>query len=214
MALTLTELAAICHGVKATQLASWVLPLNASMQRFGIESLRTRQMFLATVVEESGSLQRLDENMNYSAEALCRTWPTRFKSLAEAQPYHRQPIKIANKVYALRMGNGDEKSGDGYRYRGAGLIQLTGKANQAACAKYFGKRLEDMPAWLRTHEGACMSAAWYWSSRGCQDFAEHDDFDGVCDIVNIGKKTTKEGDAIGFLNRLAHLRRIKTILKA
>lgn len=213
MPITLNDLCAIIPGAKPTQLASWVLPLGAAMKRFDITSLRSRQMFLATVIEESGGLQRLEEGMNYSAEALCRTWPTRFKTLAQAQPYHRKPVAIANKIYALRMGNGDEASGDGWRHRGAGLIQLTGRANHAACAHYFGKKTADMPTWLRTIEGATLSAAWYWTSRGCQVFAEHDDFDGVCDIVNIGRKTTPEGDAIGFMNRLAHLRRIKTIIK-
>ena len=213
MAMTFDQLCKVMHNAKPTSLASWTLPLNAAMKRFGIESLLSRQMFLATVAEESGELQRLDENLTYSAAALCATWPSRFKNLAEAQPYHRNPVAIGNKVYANRMGNGDEKSGDGYRHRGAGLIQLTGKANQAACAKYFGKRVEDMPAWLRTFEGATLSAAWYWSTRGCQDFADHDDFDGVCDIVNIGRKTTAKGDAIGFIKRLEHLRRIKSIIK-
>jgi putative chitinase len=169
-------------------------------------------MFLATIAYESDDLRRLEENLNYGAEGLMKTWPSRFNA-SNVGAYARQPEKIANKVYALRGGNGDENSGDGWRYRGAGAIQLTFKANQAACAAFFGKKVEDMPAWLRTPEGALMSAAWFWKTRGCNDYADHDDFDGVCDVVNLGRKTTAYGDAMGFVNRLVRLRAIKAIIK-
>lgn len=213
MSLTLEQLMACMPGASLTNAALYAQPLNSALKAFNLTSLNNRRMFLATIAEETGELSRMDENLNYSAEALVRTWPTRFKTVAAAQPYHRNPQKIANKVYALRMGNGDEASGDGWRYRGAGLIQLTGKANQSACAFYFKKRVEDMPEWLRTPEGACMSAAWYWTTRGCSTFADHNDFDGVCDIVNIGKKTSAKGDAINYISRLHHLRRIQTVIK-
>lgn len=179
--------------------------LNAAMTEFDISTPARVEMFLATVAHESGDLQSLVENLNYSAVGLCKTWPSRFPTLEAALPFNRNPEKIANKVYASRGGNGDEASGDGWRHRGAGLIQLTFKSNQAACAEHFKKRIEDMPAWLQTIEGACRSAAWFWKTHGCNDYADRGDFDGVCDIVNLGRKTTKEGDAIGFPARLAVL---------
>lgn len=212
MPVTLDQLRACMPlaGARAAQFLPWI---NTAIVAAEANTNDRLCMFLATIAHESGDLTRLEENMNYSAEALCRTWPSRFPTPKSAVTYARQPEKIANKVYALRGGNGDEKSGDGWRYRGAGCIQLTFLVNQSACAKFFGKKLEDMPAWLRTPEGACLSAAWFWKTRGCNDYADHGDFDGVCDIVNLGRKTTAQGDAIGFVNRLARLRSIQSVMK-
>lgn len=126
--------------------------------------------------------------------------------------YARNPRKIANKVYANRMGNGDEASGDGWTYRGAGLIQLTGKANQLACASHFGIAPEKIGVWLRTPEGASRSAAWFWDQHHLSTFALRGDFDGVCDIVNIGKKTEKIGDSIGYAGRLAKLEQFEAAI--
>jgi len=186
--------------------------INKAIELADASTRNRLHMFLATVAHESSDLCRLEENLNYSAEGLCKTWPSRFTAQSSVT-YARNPQKIANKVYALRGGNGDEKSGDGWLYRGAGAIQLTFKANQVACAKFFGKKPEEIGAWLRTPEGACLSAAWFWKTRGCNDFADHDDFDGVCDIVNIGRKTTAQGDAIGFVDRLVRLKAIRLALK-
>lgn len=208
MSLTLDQLQALAPkaGVK-------FLPhLIAAMKRFNITTLADRQMFLAIILQESGGLTLLEEGMNYSAERLRQVWPKRFTA-EQAAKYARKPEAIANYVYAGRGGNGDEQSGDGWRYRGAGAIQLTFKANQQACAKYFGKQMAEMYAWLRSPEGACMSAAWYWWNRGVSDFAHVGDFDGVCDVVNLGRKTTAYGDAEGFAARLAMLNKIKTIVK-
>jgi len=211
MNLTLEQLQTIAPHGKAV--ASNFLPhLNAAMKRFDIDALIERQMFLATVLQESAELTALSENMNYSADGLRRVWPKRFTA-EQAQKYARKPEAIANYVYAWRGGNDGEDSGDGWRYRGAGLIQLTFKANQLACAKHFGKKVEDMPTWLRTPEGACMSAAWYWWNRGVGDYALTNDFDGVCDLVNLGRKTMAQGDAEGFIARLTMLKRIQKIIK-
>lgn len=211
MNLTLDQLKAMApRGAKVA--ADFLPHLNAAMQRFKITHLLDRQMFLATVLQESGELTQLQENMNYSAEALKRVWPKRFDDVL-ANKLARKPEAIANHVYAFRGGNGSEASGEGWLYRGAGLIQLTFKANQLGCAKYFGKKIEDMPAWLRTPEGASMSAAWYWHTRGISDYAIVDDFDGCCDMVNIGKKTAGYGDAEGFMTRISMLNRVKKIVK-
>ncbi|MFK3740996.1 glycoside hydrolase family 19 protein [Massilia sp. TN1-12] len=208
MALTPTQFSAALPRADV-QFLPW---LNKAIDLAEANTRNRLHMFLATVAHESNDLRTLEENLNYSAEGLRKTWPSRFSDKSSVT-YARQPDKIANVVYALRGGNGDEKSGDGWRYRGAGAIQLTFKANQLACAKFFGKKPDEIGAWLRTPEGACLSAAWFWKTRGCNDYADHDDFDGVCDIVNLGRKTTAQGDAIGFVNRLARLRAIQVALK-
>lgn len=212
MTLTLNQLIACMPAAvaRAPQFLPWV---NTAL---GTAEANTRDrvcMFLATVAFESDNLLHLEENLNYSAEGLCRTWPSRFPSTKSAMTYEKNPQKIANKVYALRGGNGDEASGDGWAYRGAGCIQLTFKMNHAACARFFGKEIGDMAAWLRTPEGACLSAAWFWKTRGCNDYADHRDFDGVCDLVNIGRKTAPQGDALGFVDRLACLRLVQSVVR-
>jgi putative chitinase len=203
---------ALCAPHAGTRAAVFLPHVNRALDLAEATTFNRATMFLATVLHECGDFGQLEENLNYGAEGLLRTWPSRF-SAQSAVTYARQPEKIANKVYALRGGNGDEASGDGWRFRGSGGIQLTFKANQAACARFFGKSLDEVGAWLRTPEGAMLSAAWFWKTRGCNDYADHDDFDGVCDIVNIGRKTTAQGDAIGYVNRLIRLRSIKSILK-
>lgn len=203
--LTLKQLLAIMPDAGGR--AALYLPhLNTAMARFQINTEQRIEMFLATLAHESGDLLRMQEGLNYSAVSLMKTWPTRFTSLELANQYARQPEKIANFVYANRGGNGDAKSGDGWRYRGAGLIQLTFKDNHAQCGKYFKIDVKDMPNWLITPEGACMSAAWFWSTRGCNAYADRGDFDGTQDLVNRGRKTEKIGDAIGFEHRLADLK--------
>jgi putative chitinase len=209
--LTLAQLQA-CMPMLGVRAQDFIPHLQKAIDLAGATTRNRLTMFLATVAYESDDLLHLEENLNYSAEGLVKNWPSRFNAITAAQ-YARQPEKIANKVYALRGGNGDEKSGDGWRYRGAGGIQLTFKANHHACAAFFGKRDEDMYAWLCSPEGALMSAAWFWKTRGCNDYADHNDFDGVCDVVNVGRKTTAYGDAIGFVNRLIRLRSVQAIIK-
>jgi putative chitinase len=181
----------------------YVGSLSAAMQEFGITTELRIEHFLAQLAVESGQLRAVQENLNYRAEGLMRTWPTRFPTRAIADAYARKPEAIANKVYANRMGNGDEASGDGWRYRGAGLIALTGLTNQAKCAKYFGIPTEKVGDWLRTPEGACRSAGWFWKTHGCNELADANDIDGISDTINIGHQTEREGDAIGFTERLA-----------
>ena len=179
--------------------------LNYAMSEFDISNDNRIKMFLAQIAHESCDLAFVEENLNYSAAALVKTWPPRFPTLDAALPYNRQPMKIANHVYANRMGNGDEASGMGWLHRGAGLIQLTGYDNQKLCAEHFGIPIEKIGDWLRTPEGACRSAAWFWKTHGCNEYADKGDFDGVSDMINIGRKTEKQGDAIGYSSRLASL---------
>jgi putative chitinase len=136
------------------RVASFLPHLISAMAEFGIDTPLRQAAFLAQVFHESGNLNAVEEGLNYSAEALQRTWPSRFDA-ATAAAYQRKPEKIANKVYANRMGNRDEASGDGWKHRGAGLIQLTGKDNQFACAMALGIDPTLIADYLKTEEGRC-----------------------------------------------------------
>src|SRR5713226_4099532 len=131
---------------------NWVAPLNAAMARFDINDARRAAAFLAQIAHESAELCSLTENLSYSAARLMSVWPKRFPTVAAAQQYERNPEKLANFVYASRLGNGDENSGDGWRYRGRGLIQVTGRGNYCAAGTALDLALEDDPDQLAQPE--------------------------------------------------------------
>jgi putative chitinase len=170
--------------------AQWVGPLETAMARFGIDRPGRIAAFLAQVGHESAECNRVTENLNYSAKGLMETWPGRFPTLAKAQEYARQPEKIANYVYAGRMGNGDGPSGDGWRFRGRGLIQVTGRSNYRAAAQVLGLPLEAQPELLAEAGHAAMSAAQFWSQHGCNELADAADdaaFVAITERVNGGR---------------------------
>lgn len=183
-----------------TRGAVFIGPLVRAMAEFHIDSPKQQAEFLANVGHETGNLSVFEENLNYSAERLMVVWPKRFPNMASTIGYARNPVALASKVYANRMGNGDEKSGDGWRFRGAGGIQLTGKDNQSACGACFNIKPADVGDWLRTPEGAARSAAWFYTQRGLH---KNPSFDHICDLINIGRETDRVGDAIGYKDRLA-----------
>ena len=119
--------------------------------------------FLGQVLHESGGLTQFSENLNYSAERLCKVWPTRFRTLADAKPYARNPEALANKVYAGRMGN--TEPGDGWKFRGRGPIQLTGRSNYAAVGELIGQDLTIMPELLEQPRFALEAAIAWWEDR-------------------------------------------------
>lgn len=186
--------------------------LNNAMQRFGIDTPLRMAHFLAQLVHESDGLTAFRENLNYSANRLLAIWPKRFANIIEAQHYERQPMKLANYVYANRMGNGDATSGDGWKYRGAGWFQLTGKTNHEQMAKELGVINSDIGEWLSTVNGAALSAAWFWWKNGCNRLADMNNCEAVSDIINLGRRTAKEGDSIGFARRKELTDRIIKIL--
>lgn len=157
-----------------------------AMPRWEIDTDKRQAAFLAQLAHESIELSVVEENINYSAGALMRTWPKRFPTLEIAQTYERQPQKIANFVYANRLGNGDVESGDGWMYRGRGPIQLTGRANYKACGTAIGQDLEHFPEIvLRAAIGAEV-ACWFWYSHGLNDLADRGEFEQITRIVNGG----------------------------
>lgn len=174
---------------------NYVDPLNEVMAFYEINNPRRISMFLAQVGHESGGLRTIKENLNYSADRLKVIFPKYFRNV-DPTPYARNPQKIANRVYGGRMGNGDEASGDGFRYCGRGLIQLTGKSNYAAFAADMEMPLEEATEWLSTEEGATWSAGWFWDSRELNQWADKGD------VVTVTKKIN--GGTIGLKDRQEH----------
>lgn len=184
---TLDLLKQLCPGTKAPVLAKYVQPLNIVGEHFGLfENPKRMAAFLAQVAHESGGFNFTKEGLNYSAQALNKTFRKYFPTVASAQPYTRQPAKIANKVYANRMGNGPESSGDGYKFCGRGLIQLTGRTNYTKFAQAVGKSLDDAIAYLETSEGAVASAGWFWDINKLNIYADKGDFVGLTRRINGG----------------------------
>lgn len=180
----------------------WVQPINAACNEFEINNNSRLAAFIASIAHESTLLTQIEENLNYKAEQLVRVWPSRFKTLEFAQQFHKQPQKIANYVYANRMGNGGPESGDGWRYRGMGLKQLTGKDNQFAAALHFCIDPEAIGAWLLTPEGAARSAGWFWAENGCNGLADRNNFQGCCAVVNVGNANASPTKIIGLQERM------------
>ncbi|MFU4336689.1 glycoside hydrolase family 19 protein [Pseudomonas aeruginosa] len=165
--------------------------LNRGMTRFDITSPVRAAAFLAQVGHESAQLTHLVENLNYSAQGLAATWPSRYLG-ADGQPntlaqrLARKPRAIANNAYASRNGNGDEASGDGWCYRGRGLLQITGRANYRAAGAGLGQPLEAEPELLEQPEWAAISAAWWWASHGLNDLADRGEFAAITRRINGG----------------------------
>ena len=170
----------------AGQVAGVFVPvLNTAMSRYQIVGAKRIAAFIAQVGHESGHLTHLVENLNYSADALRRNWPSRF-SVELASAVARKPEQIANIAYGNRMGN--RTPGDGWKYRGRGLIQLTGKTNSRLCGEALGLDLLAQPELLEQLQWAAMSAAWYWSINGLNTLADAGDNPNIGSVINTGSK--------------------------
>lgn len=171
--ISLRELQAICPETTPERLALFVEPINAAFAEFAIDA---QAAFLSQYAHETMGLRRLEENLNYSAKRLTQVWPKRFPTLASAAPYAMNPRALANRVYANRMGNGDQKSGDGYRFRGRGLPHLTGRHNYETEGAALGLDLVGEPDLLLQPGPAVRVGATYWiridGDRLAADFLE------------------------------------------
>jgi putative chitinase len=161
--------------------------------------------FLAQTMHESGGYRALIENLNYKAESLCRVWPKYFPNMDVANQYAHNPEKIANRAYGGRMGNGPEESGDGFRYCGRGLIQLTGKQNYTKFAESIETPLEEIPEFLGTFEGAVQSACWFWETNNLNQYADSGD------ILTMTKRIN--GGTLGLEDRQNHFHNAIQILQ-
>lgn len=174
-------------GVAREDGAQYIDDLEELLPKYGIAASKTRLAhFFAQVLHESGSLQFDTENLNYSAKALRLVFAKYFPTDEDAEMYARQPERIANRVYARRMGNGSESSGDGWRYRGRGFIQLTGKKNYQAFADWIrDDRVVDQPE-IVASDYAVHSAVFYWDKCNLNAVADLDDVKKVTRLVNGG----------------------------
>lgn len=163
----------------------WFNILEQTFNYYQINSPLRKAAFLAQTAHESCRYTVLEENLNYSAEKLIEIFPKYFDQ-DSAKEYARHPIKIGARVYALRMGNGDEWSRDGWRYRGRGLIQLTGKATYFSCSQAIGFDFVKDPDKLATERFAALSAGWYWHTRGLNELSDKRDFDSITRRINGG----------------------------
>ena len=190
--ITLELLQGMFPKTKNSVLESYVDPLNEVCDKFEINTSERLAMFLAQIGHESGGLSVVQENLNYRAERLAVVFPKYFKGI-DTSDYAHNPEKIANRVYANRMGNGDEESGDGYKFRGRGLIQLTGHNNYASFASDMGMDIDEAVEYLSTPEGAAMSAGWYWNKTSLNQWADSSD------VLTVTKKIN--GGTIGLAER-------------
>jgi len=180
----------------------WLESLNETFEKYDISTPKRQACFIGQCMHESGGFKFLKENLNYSASALMRTWPSRFPDIDTAEKYERNPEKIANKVYGGRMGNTEE--GDGAKYIGRGLIQLTGKENYANCGLGLGVDLLGNPDWLSNPQYAVMSAGWFWNKKNLNQYADTMDIETMTKRIN--------GGSIGIADRTAKINKVLDLL--
>ena len=185
--------------------ATW-FPLVADvLPKFGITSVQRVAAFLAQAAHESAGFTALQENLNYRPETLSKVWPSKFPEDV-AQQYGHNPEAIANRAYGGRMGNGPEESGDGFRFRGRGLFQLTGHDNYKQCSLdlYQDTRLLEHSDWICTPEGALWSACWFWHKNNLNPLADQDDIETMTKRIN--------GGTLGLAERQSHYNNFCDIL--
>lgn len=207
MELTLDQLKQLIPGNK--YVTYWHNALAQLLPDYEINTAERIAAFIAQCAHESGNFTALKENLNYRAETLRRLFPKYFPNDEIARDYASRPNKqeaIANRIYASRMGNGPEASGDGYRYRGRGLIQLTGKENYSWFAASLEISVEEASEYLETFEGAAQSACWFWETNKLNQWADKGD------IVTLTKRIN--GGTIGLEDRIKHYKHALHVLGA
>jgi len=182
----------------------WVDALNETFQRFNILTPVQQASFIGQAAHESGNFKMLVENLNYRAETLMKVWPKRFPTLEFAKQYERDPKKIANSVYANRMGNRDEASGDGFRFRGRGLFQTTGHSGYYHAGQALGEDFVMNPDLVATPKYAALTAGFFWNTHKLNNFADVEDFKGMTKKIN--------GGFIGLEDRIKHIRHALSVL--
>lgn len=182
--LTKEQLAQIITGNQ--YIDKWYDALVPALLKYDITSPMRIAAFLAQCGHESANFTAIVENLNYRPETLMRVWPRSFPTNEIAQRYGRKPAAIANRAYANRMGNGDEASGDGFKYCGRGLIQLTGKNNYQAFANSIKVSVDTVPALLSTFEGCAESACFFWTTNKINRYADTGDIVAMTKVINGG----------------------------
>jgi putative chitinase len=180
----------------------WFEPLQETFEKYQINTPKRQACFLGQTMHESGGYKFLKENLNYSAKALINTWPSRFPDIDTAEKFERQPEKIANKVYSGRMGNTED--GDGAKFIGRGLIQLTGKDNYKAFGEAIGEDLIANPQLVEEPRYAALSAGWFWNRKQLNLLADSMDIDTMTKRINGGN--------IGIQDRIAKINKALDVL--
>jgi putative chitinase len=180
----------------------WLAPLEETFVKYDISTPQRQACFIGQCAHESGNFKILQENLNYSAEGLMKTWSSRFPTKEIADQYARQPAKIAGKVYNGRLGNTSEE--EAAKYLGRGLIQLTGKENYEHCGLGIGADLLADPALLLDPRYACLSAGWFWNKKGLNSLADASDIETMTKRIN--------GGLIGLDDRKAKIAKALSIL--
>jgi putative chitinase len=194
MELTLDQLKQIIAKNKYQQ--HWFDVLQQLLPDYEINTPQRIASFLAQCAHESGEFVFIKENLNYRAATLLKVFPKYFPDLALASKYAGKPEWIANRVYANRMGNGSEESGDGYRYCGRGLIQVTGHDNYTWFADSLQITPEEASEYMETFEGAAQSACWFWETNNLNTLADRGDIKAMTKTIN--------GGYIGLEDRISH----------
>lgn len=202
MQLTLTQLKQMVPGIPYAE--QWLEALNQLLPDYEINTPKRVAAFIAQCAHESGGFKFLKENLNYRPESLVKTFKKYFPTMESTTGYARNPQKIANRVYANRMGNGPEASGDGWKYCGRGLIQLTGKDNYTWFAASIGVSPEEASEYLETFEGAAQSACWFWETNNLNQWADKGDIERMTKIIN--------GGTIGLEDRKKHYQHMLHVL--
>jgi putative chitinase len=198
------HLAQIIHGNPYVD--HWYHALCEILPEYEIHTPERVAAFLAQCAHESGGFKFLKENLNYKAASLRKVFPKYFPTDELAQAYEKKPEKIANRIYGNRMGNGPEESGDGFRYCGRGLIQLTGKDNYSWFAASLEIPVEEASEYLETFEGAVQSACWFWETNNLNQWADKGD------ILTLTKRIN--GGTIGLEDRIKHYNHALHVLGA
>jgi putative chitinase len=196
MSNSILALSQLKQMVKNPHIDHWHEALDQLLPDYDINTPQRVAAFVAQCAHESGSFVFIKENLNYRAASLMKTFGKYFPTQELAAQYANRPEKIANRVYANRMGNGDEASGDGYRFCGRGLIQLTGRDNYAFFAGSLYIPVEEASEYLATFEGAAQSACWFWETNNLNRFADAGDIKGLTRAIN--------GGYIGLEDRISH----------
>lgn len=182
--------------------SKWLQPLEDTFAKYDISTPLRQAAFIGQCAHESNNFKVLQENLNYSAEGLMKTWPSRFPTKEVADQYARQPSKIAGKVYNGRLGNSSEE--EAAKYLGRGLIQLTGKENYANCGSGLGVDLVGNPDWLLDPKYAALSAGWFWNKKGLNSLADSSDIETMTKRIN--------GGLIGLDDRKAKIEKALSVL--
>jgi putative chitinase len=186
--------------------AKWLKPLQDTFAKYQINTPTRQAAFIGQCQHESNNFRTLEENLHYSANGLMRVWPSRFPNLDVANKYANDPEKIANKVYGGRADLGNTEEGDGWRFHGRGVIQLTGRSNYTVCGDALGQPFTSQPSLILEPEWACMSAGWFWNKKNLNSLADVENWSTMTKRIN--------GGTLGLVDRINRIHKAMDILGA